>query len=67
MRWVVPEPLIEPEELGLTSVRCKKCGEYLQAGDRFLDINGGICEECLDLMTAEEIINLFGEEYVIAE
>ena len=41
---------------------CVKCGYGILAGDKFWDSpEGKICEECVDDMSAEEILKLCGE------
>lgn len=41
---------------------CVKCGYGILAGDKFWDSpKGKICEECVDDMSAEEILKLCGE------
>ena len=48
--------------------RCPKCGYGILAGDKFWDSpEGKICEECVDDMSAEEILKLCGESLTEAE
>ena len=43
-------------------------GEGVFEGDKYLDTSEGqICEDCLDDMTADEWLELFGESLAIAE
>lgn len=42
--------------------RCRNCGYGIFPGDEFLDSpDGCICKDCLDDMSLEELIGLFGE------
>ena len=48
-------------------MRCKECGEGIYEGDEYYDTgNGGICKECIEDMTANELFDLFGESYSVA-
>lgn len=48
--------------------RCYKCGVGIFDGEKYLDSPiGQICEDCLDDMTADEWLELFGESLAIAE
>ena len=48
--------------------KCVKCGYGILAGDKFWDSpEGKICEECVDDMSAEEILKLCGESLTEAE
>lgn len=48
--------------------RCRKCGVGIFEGEKYLDASEGqICEGCLDDMTADEWLELFGESLAIAE
>lgn len=41
---------------------CDKCGYGIFEGDKFLDgPEGYICKECIDDMTADEILEMLGE------
>ena len=43
---------------------CSKCGYGIFEGDKFLDGSDGyICKECLDDMTADEILEMLGEDF----
>ena len=54
-----------PEPVPL--MRCKECGEGIYEGDEYYDTgNGGICKECIEDMTANELFDLFGESYSVA-
>lgn len=47
---------------------CVKCGYGILAGDKFWDSpEGKICEECVDDMSAKEILKLCGESLTEAE
>lgn len=47
---------------------CAECGYGILAGDKFWDSpEGKICEECVDDMSAEEILKLCGESLTEAE
>lgn len=47
---------------------CVKCGYGILVGDKFWDSpEGKICEECVDDMSAEEILKLCGESLTEAE
>lgn len=47
---------------------CVKCGYGILAGDKFWDSpEGKICKECVDDMSAEEILKLCGESLTEAE
>lgn len=47
---------------------CCKCSEGIFDGDKYLDTSEGrICEGCLDEMTVEELLELFGESLATAE
>lgn len=47
---------------------CDKCGYGIFAGDKFFDgPEGYICEECLDDMTTDEILEMFGEKLQTAQ
>lgn len=55
-----------PEPVAVYS--CCKCGEGIFGGEKYLDSSEGkICEDCLDDMTADEWLELFGESLAIAE
>lgn len=42
---------------------CEKCGEAIHAGDNYLNgLDGFYCEECIEDMTKEELIELLGFE-----
>lgn len=46
---------------------CKKCKDKIMAGEKFLETEDGeICETCIDNMTREEILEMFGEKMQIA-
>jgi len=48
--------------------RCYKCGVGIFEGEKYLDSSKGqICEDCLDDMTVDEWLELFGESLAIAE
>lgn len=54
-----------PEPVPL--MRCKECGEGIYEGDEYYDTgSGGICKECIEDMTANELFDLFGESYSVA-
>lgn len=47
---------------------CNKCGYGIFDGDKFFDgPEGYICEECLDDMTTDEILEMFGEKLQTAQ
>lgn len=47
---------------------CNKCGYGIFDGDKFFDgPEGYICEECLDDMTSDEILEMFGEKLQTAQ
>lgn len=47
---------------------CVKCGYGILVGDKFWNSpEGKICEECVDDMSAEEILKLCGESLTEAE
>lgn len=47
---------------------CCKCGEGIFEGGKYLDTSEGqICEDCLDYMKADELLELFGESLAIAK
>ncbi len=47
--------------------RCGKCGGGIFEGDKyFRDANLKICGDCMNEMSAEEILCLFGERLIIA-
>ena len=47
---------------------CNKCGYGIFDGDTFFDgPEGYICEECLDDMTSDEILEMFGEKLQTAQ
>lgn len=47
---------------------CNKCGYGIFDGDKFFDgPEGHICEECLDDMTTDEILEMFGEKLQTAQ
>ena len=58
-----------PNALDLRPVAwCKTCGEGIFEGDKYFeDLNGEICKECMDDMSAEEILELLGEKFKVAE
>lgn len=42
--------------------RCRVCGEGIYEGDKYFDDgNSEICSECMDDMSVEEMLELFGE------
>lgn len=46
---------------------CSICGEGIFEGDKFFQFgNTEICEECMDEMSAEKILDLFGERLITA-
>lgn len=46
---------------------CAECGEGIYDGDRYFECQEGcVCEECMDDMSAEEILELLGEKFKIA-
>ena len=48
-------------------MRCRKCGEGIFASDKFLDtFSGPICDECLEEMTVEELLEELGERLSVA-
>lgn len=47
---------------------CNKCGYGIFDGDKFFDgPEGYICEECLDDMTSDEILEMFGGKLQTAQ
>ena len=47
---------------------CSRCGNGIYSGEYFFDGYGGkVCEDCLDEMTAHEIIKMCGDELKLAE
>ena len=47
---------------------CDKCGYGIFQGEKFFDgPDGYICEECINDMTAKEIIEMLGENLRTAE
>ena len=63
-----PMPSKMPERTGVPVHECVKCGYGILAGDKFWDSpEGKICEECVDDMSAEEILKLCGESLTEAE
>lgn len=54
----------EPEPVFL----CSECREGIYEGDKYFEgTDGPVCMDCLDGKTAEEIIELCGEEASVAE
>lgn len=54
----------EPEPVFL----CSECREGIFEGDKYFEgTDGPVCMDCLDGKTAEEIIELCGEETSVAE
>lgn len=53
-----PDPIYE----------CDKCGCGIFQGEKFFDgPDGYICKKCIDEMTAEEILEMIGENFRTAE
>lgn len=53
----------EPEAV----YKCRRCGGGICEGDKYLDsLEGKICEDCLDGMTVNEVLGLFGERLATA-
>lgn len=51
-----------------TGMHCVKCKEPIYAGDKYIDFDGKIyCEHCVFFMGADEVFNMFGYFYMIAE
>lgn len=47
--------------------RCGKCSERIFEGDRYFESQEGyICEDCLNDMSSEELLELLGEDLVTA-
>ena len=62
-----PMPSKMPERTG-AGTGSRMCGYGILAGDKFWDSpKGKICEECVDDMSAEEILKLCGESLTEAE
>lgn len=60
----MPERIREPVPVH----ECVKCGYGILVGDKFWDSpEGKICEECVNDMSAEEILKLCGESLTEAE
>lgn len=52
----------------MTVTVCYYCGEPIVSGDKYLQNNGDdYCEACIENMSRDELINLFGGEWKIAE
>lgn len=48
-------------------MKCKECGEGIYEGNEYYDTgNGGICKECIEDMTVDELFDLLGESYSVA-
>lgn len=46
---------------------CRKCGEGIFEGDKyFQDAKSKICEECMNEMSSDEMLDLFGERLITA-
>ena len=46
---------------------CKNCGEYICAGERFLELEGGkLCLDCMYSMDREELLEMAGIEFLEA-
>lgn len=49
----------EPEPV----YKCKKCGDDILEGEKYFESEKGeICEACMEDMSPEEILKLFGEQ-----
>lgn len=47
---------------------CSCCGYGIFEGDEYFDgIDGPVCKDCLDDMTVEEILEIFGEKLSVAQ
>lgn len=47
--------------------RCMECGSGIFEGDKYLDgPKGYVCEECLEDMATEEILEMLGESLATA-
>lgn len=55
----------EPEPVKI----CALCGEGIYKGERYYggSEDGPVCEDCLQSMTAEQILTMFGEKLETAE
>ena len=48
-------------------VECVECGEVIEEGDKYFNSSEGpICEACMEDMSTEEILELFGEQLTTA-
>lgn len=47
---------------------CRECGEGIFQEDEYLEtLSGAICKSCLEDMTVEEVLEIFGERLSVAQ
>ena len=59
------EPNIKPSSI---VYHCDKCGAPIKIGDRYINADGdSYCEYCIENMTKNEILELCGLRFAIAD
>lgn len=49
-------------------LNCRECGEGIFQEDEYLEtLSGPICKNCLEDMTVEEMLKIFGERLSVAQ
>lgn len=46
---------------------CDKCGESIREGDEYIDDNGNVCRDCIENMSAVELLDVLDIRFRTAE